>query len=121
MKSERAVDRLIELLSDSNPAVRGNAAYALGQIKSERAEERLIELLGDRGWYPLIRAAYALGTISQSLPPIRQVEIAKKLKERFEELTAEWKVRFLPAISNLRDTAKRRFLDVFGPNFGWKH
>ncbi|WP_321506008.1 HEAT repeat domain-containing protein [uncultured Methanoregula sp.] len=61
----RAVRPLIDLLCDSDPAIRCAAATSLGLLKSGRSVEALLERLRDRNEAPEIRykAIAALATI----------------------------------------------------------
>ncbi len=64
IKSERAVEPLIEALKDKDWDVqRSVAAIALGEIKSKRAVKPLIKALKDGYWDVQERAAEALGKI----------------------------------------------------------
>jgi HEAT repeat protein len=63
IKSERAVDGLLEQLTDESAEVRGRAAWALGTIKSERAVDGLLARLTDDSAAVRERAAWALGEI----------------------------------------------------------
>jgi HEAT repeat protein/protein-S-isoprenylcysteine O-methyltransferase Ste14 len=60
---DAAVDPLIALLSDSNPANRQEAAWALGRIGSSRATEPLLERLADEEDGVRFQAVGALGNI----------------------------------------------------------
>lgn len=120
IKSDRAEDALIGLLNDADASVRRSAACALGEIKSDRAMDALISLLDDADEEVRWGTEYALGKIAEGIETDCQIEMTKKLKKRFAQLGAGDKKRdCAAAISNLKDAAKRRFLDVFGPNFGF--
>jgi HEAT repeat protein len=78
-------------------------------------------LLGDPNDDVRWSAAVALGKIAEGIKTNRQIEIAKKLKKKYNQLKAKGnKHSCAKAISSLKEAMKRRFLDVFGPNFGWK-
>ncbi len=74
MKSEKAVDPLIEALKDEDSDVRRSAAEALGAMKSEKAVDPLIEALKDKTW--TIRGTIG-DTVFDSLE-----RISKKAKKR---------------------------------------
>lgn len=56
-----AVQPLIDLLQDANPAARHHAAHALGKIGDKRAVEPLINALNDDDRNVLLKSAFTLG------------------------------------------------------------
>jgi HEAT repeat protein len=66
MKAGKAVDKLIEKLSDENSFVQGSAAGALGEMKAGKAVDKLIEKLSDENSSVRGSAAGALGSIGKS-------------------------------------------------------
>ena len=63
VKEDSAVDPLIALLTDDDPAIRRNAAWALGNFKEPRAIEPLSEALADKDPDVKRSAAWAISWI----------------------------------------------------------
>ena len=59
----RAVEPLIQRLSDLEPIVREAACEALGRLADVRAVEPLIQRVGDKNWYVGQAASQALGKL----------------------------------------------------------
>ncbi len=65
-ENPRAVEGLIQALSDGEPELRGLAAWALGEIKDPRAIAPLVSSLADEDIYAREMAVRALGEIEDS-------------------------------------------------------
>lgn len=61
-----AVPPLIEVLADGNPAMRHNAAHALGKIGDAGAVDALVQALSDDDPTVRLKAAFALGQIGDT-------------------------------------------------------
>lgn len=72
----RAVRPLMDLVSDSDPAIRLGAVTALGELKSGRPVEVLIGRLQDQGEEPEIRKRAA-----ETLAAIRSTGAIRELRE----------------------------------------
>jgi HEAT repeat protein len=72
LRSESALQPLLEALKDPDPVVRWCAASALGQLRSESALPALLEALKDPEASVRLRAASALGQLrpESALPPL---------------------------------------------------
>lgn len=60
---DAAIQPLIDLMQDKNPAIRHHAAHVLGKIRAPRAVDALIHALDDVDVTVVLKAAFSLGQI----------------------------------------------------------
>ena len=89
MGNSRAVEFLIEALSDEDRDVRKGAARTLGLIKDKKAVDHLIEALKDEDWYVRAEATEALGLIEDERAVKYLIEAFKNKGWVIREKTAE--------------------------------
>jgi len=121
IRSEKAVDMLIEMTNALDEKVRKPALNALGMIASQSAISRLIELLGSSNLDIQFESLHAFRASLRVASRSKWPAIAEIIMVIFHGLDAsnsDAKHSLYVAISNFRDATKRRYLDIFGPNFG---
>lgn len=66
-----------------------------------------------------VSATHVLGAIAKAIEKEARIATAKRLFEKWEKAkNIKEKESVFDAAFRLKDASKRRFLDVFGPNFG---
>jgi len=122
LKSQKAVEPLIRVLSDKeNPThVRSSAALALGNLEDSRSADFLIRSLKDENEQLRCSAAEALGKLKEKRATDHLIAALNKSSEPFKGKIIEslCKIRYIPplikALGDKRDDIKLPVIEILG-------